>query len=609
MRPYILLCALVLASIFLFAKRAVYTDEPQYLHVAKSAIERDWLFPQDTPWIFFGKRFENLSAQTHPPVGEYYLAMLLKMVGHFEEFPFRMLFAIFPLLAIVSFYRLARHFTRNPLVVSCLFAVSPVFFILSPTLMMDIPMLALLLAGVSLYLDGFERRWLLWPSSFCFLLAVGISYTALVPIGCLLLWAFATKRPIRESLAIAMAPAAACAWLLLLKTHFGQSPAGYLIDYYTSHFSPDQTILPLFSFIGGVTIFPWMHLVLVETTGRLKLAILSILGGFFLTLFSVWPSIPYRLWCVFLASSGIGFLLLFVRNATRPIGQEKRPKGYGFLLIWIAVALAFLLIFAEMISARYMLMIMPPLFLVAFERIHRNAVAYIIASTLILSVMLAAADYRFVNSYRDWVSKTIRPLQQQGFTIWNAAESGLRFYLEQEGLETLENSDLRPRGGDLIVRQSSFRYGLARDLDPLLINIRRIELRDPYPIRTFSREGRAGFHDSHFGQVPFIISRAMLDRIEIEEVSPFLLELPQVVPEDYSSVPVWSPDGVLLKQVDDEMKFPIRIPRNSKMEYELEGNASVMLSDEGIVLRKESPGPVVWKNFRITPQSWPEAKR
>jgi hypothetical protein len=604
LKQYILLCALVLAGILPFANRAVYMDEPQFLHVARSAIEGNWSFPQSASWVFFGVRYESLVPQVHSPIVEYYLAVLMKTIGGFDEVPLRMLFAVFPLLAIWSFYKLAQRFTTDPLLVSCLFAVSPAFFVLSPALMMDIPMLAFLLAGVSLYLDGFEQGWRLWPASIFLILAVGTGYTALVPIGCLFLWAVTQKRPFRELLTIALAPAAICVWLTILRVRFGQSSFDYMANYYTSHITFYKNILPMFSFIGGVALCPWMYLALAEMNRKRIVAISSILAAFALTFFSSWSSIAYRVWFVFLASSGIGLLILFTVKATQP-STGKRSQGRGFLMLWAPAALVFFLTFAEMISARYILLAMPPLFLVVFARIRWSAAAYVVPATLILSVALACADYRFVNSYRNWVAQNIHALREQGFTIWNAAESGLRYYLEQEGIETLESSDLRPKGGDLIMRQESFDYGLAADLSPLLLRVFRMDLRDAYPIRTFSREAGAGFHDSHFGQVPFSISMAPLDRIEISEVSPFVIKLPQVVPADYSSVPVWSPNGVLLKQVDTEMKFPFRMPRNTKAEYELEGKASVHFSEEGIVLRKESRGPVLWKNFRIVSGLWP----
>ena len=81
----------------------------------------------------------------------------------------------------------------------------------------------------------------------------------------------------------------------------------------------------------------------------------------------------------------------------------------------------------------------------------------------------------------------------------------------------------------------------------------------------------------------------------------FLRHLPEMPPADFSSVPLWFPGGVLLKQVAPEMRFQVRIPRGAGVEYELEGEGSVELSAEQITLKKQSPDPAVWKNFRLIP--------
>jgi 4-amino-4-deoxy-L-arabinose transferase-like glycosyltransferase len=598
------LCALVLAGILPFAARAVYLDEPQFLHVANAAISQDWRFPQDTPWVFFGKNYPTLAAQTHLPVVEYYIAALLKVFGHFDEVRFRLLFAVFPLIAIVAFYRLARRFTGNPLMVSCLFAASPAFFVLSPTLMMDIPMLAFLLMGIGLFLDG-----RLWVSSICFLLAAGTGYTVLVPLGCLFIWAVAGKRPIREWIAIASAPAALLVWLAIMTVHFGESPATELVRYYTTHFSFTQVLLPMFSFVGAVVVFPWVFWTWMAKRARVLVAGVSVASALLLTTVASWSSISHWLWFVVLASSGIALLIVFAMAGTRR-RSSAAPEGYRFLLLWLPATLIFFLLFAEMMSARYLLLALPPLLLVVGSGISPKAGVFAVVLTMILSAALAVADYRFVNSYPDWVERNIVPLQQQGFLVWNAAESGLRFYLEKTGVQTLESADVRPKAGDLIVTQTSFSYGLPKNLAPLVVGILQENVQDNYPVRMFSREAGAGFHDSHFGRVPFVISRAALDRLEIVEVSPFVKELPQVVPEDFSSVPLWFPGGVLLKQVVPEMRFRVRVPEGATVKYELEGKGTVELVPDGIVLKKESPGPIVWKNFRIVPghatsPSWP----
>ena len=86
-----------------------------------------------------------------------------------------------------------------------------------------------------------------------------------------------------------------------------------------------------------------------------------------------------------------------------------------------------------MINARYILLTVPALYLISFRQTSEGRLIAMIIPTAFLSVMLAYADFTFVNANRDWVESTVVPLQKQGFHIWSAAESGLRFYLEQKG--------------------------------------------------------------------------------------------------------------------------------------------------------------------------------
>jgi hypothetical protein len=470
--------------------------------------------------------------------------------------------------------------------------------------MMDIPTLAFLLTGIGMYLNAIENHSRLWPASIFMILAAGTGYTALVPVGCLLMWAIGTKRQLREWLAIAVVPMAVFLWLLLMKLHFGEFPSDELVRYYTSHFSFREVSIPMFSFLGAVGLFPWVYLTWVERPQRVVIGILSISAAGLLSVLWTWPSMSYRLWFVVLASSGIGLLILFATRARRPIHGQK-PLGLGFLLLWLPATLLFFLFFAEMMSARYLLLVLPPLFLVVCEGISGRIAIVATAATLVLSCALAVADYRLVNSYPHWIAQNIVPLEEQGFGVWNAGESGLRFYLEKTGAPTLEESDVRPRGAELVIKQGSFRYSLSKEVAPLLVHVCRTNILDAYPIRTLSRDAGAGFHDSRFGVVPFIFSTAPLDYLEIDEMSPFVETLPETIPADFSSVPVWFPGGVLLKQVEPMMKFKIRTPKNTKADYEIDGSGYVGLSRDGIVMTKTTPEVTVWKNFKIVPAGVP----
>jgi hypothetical protein len=599
---YLTITGFVLVVVLIFGSKAVYSDEPQYLHVASAALEYDWRFPQDTNWVFFGVRHENLAAQTHPPLVEYYLALLAKLFGAFDEVRFRLAFSIFPILAIASFYRLAIRFTEAPFAVTTLFALSPAFFVSAPSIMMDVPMLAFFLAGTAFFFDGQEQPRRLLPAALFFVLAAGTGYVMLVPIGALFVWAVISGRLKRELLALATAPLLMAIWLLAMRAHFGVFPTTELTQYYAAHSSPRQVFLPMFSFIGGAGIFPWIHLPLVQDRRKLILATLSPVIALLATFLRPWPSFEYRLWFIFLASSGLFSVLIFVSHSFPDLAALTISKR-TFLFFWFISTVLTLCFFAEMIAARYTLLLLPPLYLVVFQKIKRHAWTGIaIGATGVLSVLLAISDLRFANAYPAVVTRELLPLQQRGFQIWNATEAGPRFYIEQHGITTLAASDLKPRAGELIVRLASCRYSLSSDLEPLLMKIASWKITDSWPIRTFSVEDGTDFHG---GLVPFRISSEPIDRLEIDEVSPFVKTLPEVVPSDFSSVPVWFPGGVLLKQVQPEMLFTLQIPSRTKLKYDLEGDASVTVSGNTLVLMKAGSLPVLWKNFQIIPEEWP----
>src|SRR5262245_25319533 len=97
--------------------------------------------------------------------------------------------------------------------------------------------------------------------------------------------------------------------------------------------------------------------------------------------------------------------------------------------------------------------------------------------------------------------------------------------------------------------------------------------------------------------LPYVLANVPLDQISMVEVSPFVVSLPQIVPPDFSSVPVWSPGAVLLKQVADEMVFHPRIPAGSVIAYERIGTGDIQIGQDTIRLTKRQHDPVLWKNL------------
>ena len=586
MKPYVVLAIVVFAAVVPFSSRAVFMDEHIYIQIARNA-QTNWLFPQDTPKLFFGTRTENFSDHTHPPVIEYYLALIYSIFGEFREVPFRLMMSIFPLAAVFAFYQLAKRFTAHPLAVAVLFAVSPPLFLYSPTMMMDVPMLAFLLTGFALYFSYVQGRSNLLPLvSICFVLAVGTGYTALIPITCFGIGLLAARRPWKELIAVAAPPVAIALWVTILTIHFGSFPIGRMVDYYASQGSIFQNVLATLSFVGGIVICPWS----VEG-GRRWLVLGSIALASALTIFVSWPSLGYRIWYIMLAASGLAMLARFLAAAGRLIASGSN-SGEAFFLLWVPATLLFFIVVADMINARYILLSVPPLLLMLFREAGKRRLIFTVVATSILSAGLAYADFTFVNSYRDWANKTVPPLQQQGFGVWNGAESGLRFYLEQKGLVSLATQDQGPREGDLIVRHALFHYGLSHSLEPLLTVLKTFTLQSNFPVRTYNAASKAGMHDSNMGLVPFIVSRAPLDTVEVAQVNPL-------------SGAVWSPTGPIFEQAEAEREFPMKIPSNTKIEYDLDGgDGAVAVTSRGLRLIKGPSPVIVWRNFRIVPKQF-----
>lgn len=594
MKSHFALAGIVLAGIVLFSSRAVFIDEHIYIRIAETA-QHNWLFPQDAPTVFFGTAISNVVGITHPPVGQYYLALECLILKRFSETPFRLLFAVFSVIAVLAFYLLAHRFTQQPFLVAGLFALSPAFFVLSPTLMMDIPMIAFLLAGLVFYFAHIEgRKYTLAAAALCWILAGGTGYTALVPLGCLFLQMMLFRRPMKELLAVSAVPLVLLVWQLLMMAHFGWFPLAGTAGFFLNRGNMLHNATATLSFVGGVTLFPWTALAISKRPRTVILAITIAVAMVFAWIAA--GSFLTRSWYLVLAIPGVLILSAFMRTSKEVLHDSRQ----AFLVFWVPSTLLFFIIISDMINARYVLLAMPALYLVLLRRNTARQLIFVLIPTAMLSVALAYSDFVFVNSYRDWAQQIIVPLQRQGFRIWGAAESGLRFYLEEYGIPTLTDTDLRPRGLDLVVRHDLFRYGLSEDVEVMLTVLKRFSLNSNFPLQTFNLRSGAGFHDSRIGITPFSISRIPLDFVEISQMSPFVESLPQKgkLAEDF---PAWSPNGVILKQDVEQREFKLKIPSDCKLEYELVGSGKAELFKDRIVLRRTEPGTIVWRKLRIIP--------
>jgi hypothetical protein len=358
------------------------------------------------------------------------------------------------------------------------------------------------------------------------------------------------------------------------------------VQFFATQGSVRMNALATLTFLGGVTVFPWM------AVGKRVSPIVMFLA--LAAMYAPWPSRVYPIWIAILASAGVAMLVLFALSARKLILSGKN-SGEAFLLLWVPATLLFFILVGDMINARYILLTVPALYLTTFRETSEGRLISMIVPTAFLSIVLAYADFAFVNANRAWVDQTVAPLQEQGFRVWGAAESGLRFYLEQKEIITLEKDSTTPAPTDLIVRHAPlqpFRYALSEGVETVLVVLKTFTLENRFPIRTLNAASHAGMHDSRFGLAPFTLSRAPYDRIEIAEMCP----IPGAV---------YGAKGPVFKQTEAEREFEMKLPSNSRIEYELQGGDGIVaVTDRGFRLIKGKAPVIVWRNFQIVPKQF-----
>jgi len=93
---------------------------------------------------------------TFPPLIPYYVAAVAGVFGY-SELALHVFFLIFPLLAAVSMYFILKKYTVTPLLYSLIFVSAPAFLVSSTSIMLDVPLAALMLASIALFIYGVDE--------------------------------------------------------------------------------------------------------------------------------------------------------------------------------------------------------------------------------------------------------------------------------------------------------------------------------------------------------------------------------------------------------------------------------------------------------------------
>ncbi|MFZ0430528.1 MAG: glycosyltransferase family 39 protein, partial [Acidobacteriota bacterium] len=465
---WIVLGLLAIAINLPFLGQAFHIDDPVFLKVAENT-SRDPLFAQDLPILFEGVSVPDLASAEHPPLIAWYMALAARLGGGFSEVVLHTAFLLFPAILAVATYSLARRFTSSPAIATVALLVSPVVFVMSHTLMTDLPLMALWTASVALFVHGLDSgrmRWA-WIGGITAALATFASYAGLCLVPLLAAYSVLKKQP--AGLLPSMLPVPAFgAWLALNAVHYGRFTPGPLLNHYLfveKVLAPgligDKLIYAVVV-LGGATLFP-LALVALGTVRRIVAGFLLAVALVFITEVRAYD-LPAAACFVGLFSAGFVALWEIFRSFGRSLRSLRSLPSEAaddlFLGLWFTGALAFCVLVYLTGAARYLLPAVPPFILMVVRRAELRtggrllhlAVPALFA-TAIMALAAATADFQFARIYREFAGSLAASAasREPGRRVWFTGEWGFRAYLERLGGRELGRRDPRPRPGDRLI--------------------------------------------------------------------------------------------------------------------------------------------------------------
>jgi 4-amino-4-deoxy-L-arabinose transferase-like glycosyltransferase len=472
------------------------------------------------------------------------MALIAKAVGGFSEAPLHLGFDVFALVAAIAMYDLARRFTRRPVVATLLLVSSPIFVISAHGLMTDMPTLALSLASLALFFRGIDRgepRNVLF-SGFLAGLAVVTRYSACLVIPLFLVYALARRKRREAWPALLGASVVLTVWMAQNLAvngalHIVASARHYRLFYAGGSFDWAGLLKKTLGDLCGLGGTSFAAALLLLATGVERRAFAFGLGVFSAAMvFVLRPAGVERLdlystldVIVVAAFFGCGVVLLAEAlwpQPPNPSDSTSEAADSAFLATWLLIALGGALFVLPFGTARYMLPALPPLWILLARKVEamagtpgrlRLAVGLTVMQGLALSAILGVADEEYAGRYRAVASSLRQSYPER--TLWFVGEWGFRYYMTREGGKYLTSLDDTPQDGDIIARPMiAGMHAMSPDLRRRIVRLQDIRLQSRWPVRLMNFDGKAGYYSHHWGYLPWALSRAPLEEIEIFEV-------------------------------------------------------------------------------------------
>jgi len=534
-------CVLLLCGIFL--GKAYNIDDPLTVWTAQHIAEHPAdFYGFDVNW--YGAFAPMLQVDLNPPGAAYYLAPF-GILFNWHESALHIAIAFAAIALILGVYFLARQMSGYPLMAGVFALVSPGVFVSMGTVMTDIPMTALWVWAIVLWLRGLEkdRPGLNAAAGVLIGLAALVKYFAISLVPLLFVYTFLQGR--KRRLAWLIIPVAMLGlfelytWRLYGTGHLGMI-AGMAERYHSeTTVNYGRKFLTGLTFLGAgaapaLFLAPWLwqkrkNFSILAATVAIVTVILKLIGwqpgeaqislgwGFW---------IQYGLWLL----AGVNIVALVVAEL-----WQRRDRDSILFILWLGGTFFYFVFIYHLVNIRVILPALPVVAVLCARRLNnrrteggewqgrrpmdnggsrtaRTIVCATFAVSLALSLCVAWADISLANSARTAAEK-IAP-EKRGGRTWFSGHWGFQYYMQERGAKPVDVNNQDFQLGDTYVSPlNAANIFLSR---PRVDSAdQSFELPACRWVATMRTELGAGFHADLWGPLPFVFGPVPDERYQV----------------------------------------------------------------------------------------------
>jgi 4-amino-4-deoxy-L-arabinose transferase-like glycosyltransferase len=537
LRAVALLTLATLLCLLPFSGRAFQVDDPLFVWTARQIVEHP-LDPYGFSLNWGITRMRMAEVTQNPPLAAYYGALIGRVAG-WSERAWHLGFLLPALVVVLGTYRLARRFTRLPLVAAAATLLTPGFLVCSTSVMSDSLMLALWILAAIFWLEGLEPvRPLYLVASAVLMAACALTKyfgASLIPL--LLVYSVARQRRLGKYAWYLLIPILILVgYQLWTKAVYGHGLLFGATEFARIHREQSTKSVKAamgLSFVGGcmlpaLTIAPFLW----SRKRIFWVSVVAALAGFFIGTGWVSLGISPQAHAIRFAlrqhspSASIQLALciaggIFVLALATADFRKRKDAESLFLMLWVLGTFIFAAFLNWTLNARSVLPLIPATGILLARRMQevgrfsepRFLWKLILALTLsgAVSLWITSADAALANSARTAADLIHKRTQNEAGAVWFEGHWGFQYCMELYAARAVdfENSTFNP-GDFVVIPENNAVIPKMLPLEVAALEV--VEVKLSQPITTIRRDMGAGFYSTYFGPLPFAVGKVPPER-------------------------------------------------------------------------------------------------